>query len=125
MNKHILNYVRTAVLVAMAGMLSACDTDDPDRVPPAGQGSIFVNNNTSADLRVFIDGTEVREVEAFDDRYYDLDPGLHRIVLDEQGGDRTYRDDVDVIEGRITVIDVADEPFDDDEFDIAVFFRTP
>lgn len=108
------------------GFITGCDyDDDPDRVPPADQGSLFINNITTADIRVFIDGTEVREVEAYDDRYYDLNPGVYRIVLDEQGGDRTFRDDIDIIEGRITVLDVADEPFDDDEFDVEVFFRTP
>jgi len=126
MNKHIMNFVRTAMMVAAAGLLSACDLDDdPDRKPPAGQGSIYVNNLTSSELRVYIDGTEVGEVDDNGNRYYDVDPGIYRVILDEKGGDRTFRDDIDVVEGRITVLDVAFESFDDDEFDVEIFFRTP
>jgi len=107
--------------------VTGCDWDDDDvsdHKPPAGQGSIVVDNNTDEDIKVYIDGTRVENAKDFDDRAYDLDPGLYRVVLDEDDGDRTYRDDIDVIEGRLTILDVSADPFDDD-FDVEVFFRTP
>jgi len=126
MKKHIsrmlICFMTSAVL-----LVSGCDWEDDDvsdHKPPDGQGAIVVDNNTAEDIKVFIDGIRVSDVRDFDDRAYDLDPGIYRVLLDEDDGDRTYRDDIDVIEGRLTIIDVSSEPFDDD-FDVRVFFRTP
>jgi hypothetical protein len=114
------------VLGALFGLfiLAGCDDDDISRNLQPGQGAIFINNNTSSDLVVFIDGERFQTVQDFSNRAYDLDPGIYRVVLDESGGDRAFRDDVDVIEGRLTVLDVAIEPFGNN-FDVEVFFRRP
>jgi hypothetical protein len=114
------------ILGALVGLfiLTGCDDDDPSHNLQPGQGAIFVRNNTSSDLIVFIDGERFQTVQDFSNRAYDLDPGVYRVVLDDADSDRAYRDDVDVIEGRLTVMDVANEPFGDD-FDVEVFFRTP
>lgn len=101
-----------------------CDDDDPDYQPAPGKGALYINNTTASDIQVFVNGQRFETVQDFDENAYDLPPGLYRVILDEQGGDRTYRDDLDIIEGRLTVLDVAIEPFDDD-FDVEVFFRTP
>lgn len=105
---------------------SGCDSDDdPDHNPPPGQGAIFIENGTSEDIRVYINGINAGEVQDYNDRAFDLNPGLYRIVLDEEGGDRTYRDDIDVLVGRLSVIDVSGDAFDSDDYDVEVFFRTP
>jgi len=109
-------------------LVTGCDWEDDqvsDHKPPDGQGSIVVDNNTAEDIKVYIDGTRQSDTRDFDDRAYDLDPGLYRVVLDEDDGDRTYRDDIDVIEGRLTILDVSADPFDNDDYDVEVFFRTP
>jgi hypothetical protein len=98
------------------------DDDDRDHDPPAGQGSMVVENRTSSDIAVFVDGERLRDVRARNDRYYDLDPGVRRVILDQRGGDRTYRDDIDIIEGRITVLDVAADPASPTRYDVFVFF---
>ena len=119
------NLLLGRVLGALAGLfvLTWCDDDISRNLQP-GQGAIFIRNNTSSDLIGFIDGVRFQTVQDFSDRAYDLDPGVYRVVLDESGGDRAYRGDVDVIEGRLTVMDVGIEPFDSN-FDVEVFFRSP
>ena len=60
-------------------------------------------------------------LDAREDEAYDLDPGVHRVVLDEQSGDRAYSTDVDILENRRTVMDVTVSGFDGD-YDVAVFY---
>jgi hypothetical protein len=103
---------------------TGCDDNDPDFQPSPGNGALFINNTTASDIQVFVNGERFETVQDFSDRGFDLPPGLYRVVLDEQGGDRTFRDDIDIIEGRLTVLDVTIDPFDND-FDVAVFFRNP
>ncbi|HMO51570.1 MAG TPA: hypothetical protein PKE26_01810 [Kiritimatiellia bacterium] len=104
--------------------LSGCD-DDLDHQPPAGQGAVIINNQTGSDIRVFLDGEEQPTVRAYRDRAIDRPPGVYRLVLDQRGGDRTFRDDIDVIANRLTVVDVATDPFHGARYDVAVFFRNP
>lgn len=101
--------------------LTGCDVDDDrDHVPPDGFGALFVENNTARDLRVYVDGEEKGKVNDYSDRPFDLKPGVYRVVLDQSESDRNWRDTVDIIEGRLTVLDVADGA--GLELDVAVFF---
>jgi hypothetical protein len=122
-----IHFMVVHALCAVMGLLmvSGCDDGSPDHQTQPGQGAIFINNNTSSDINVFIDGESSQTVQDFDDRAYDLNPGVYRVILDESGGDRTYRGDVDVIEGRLTVLDVGIDSFNNSDFDVQVFFRTP
>ena len=113
------------VALAALPVLSGCeydDEDDNDHEPPAGQGSLIIYNNTVDDIAVYIDDVRVEDVGDDDDRAYDLAPGVHRVVLDQRGGDRTYRDDVDILEGRRTIMDVAFDSLDSFDYDVVVFF---
>lgn len=112
------------VAPAVALLLAGCDYDsdnDRDHVPPAGLGALLVDNNTGDDIRVYVNGEQVGQVGDYSDRPFDLAPGLHRVVLDEINGDSTYRDDLDIIEGRLTVLDVSGGNFDSD-YDVEIFF---
>jgi hypothetical protein len=113
------------ILLLSAGILmSGCDADeedDYDYVPPAGQGAMIVDNNTDNDIEVFVDGQSRGKVGDDSDRPFDVSPGVHRVVLDEKGGDRVYRDDIDILNGRLTVLDV-DSDFDYVEYDVLVYF---
>jgi hypothetical protein len=114
-----------ALLLAASLLLTGCEDDPRDRRPPEGQGSLLVINNTVNNLAVFIDGERVGGVDGFKDRAFDRDPGLYRIILDERDGDRSFRDDLDVLVGRVTVIEVFEDPSNFSRFDTAVYFRNP
>ena len=93
-------------LLAVALLLSGCDDDDIDHSPPPGQGAIVIENNGYEDVDVYIDGAFQARVKDGHWRAFDGPPGVYRVVLDEDDSDRTYRDDVDVLIGRLTVLDV-------------------
>lgn len=108
-----------------AACMTLCGCLDDDRLdhkPPSGQGSIVVDNHTSREIDVFINGEERTHVRARRWRAIDLEPGVHRVVLDERNGDRNYRDDVDVLERRLTIMDVTLDPNRFDRFDVFVYF---
>jgi hypothetical protein len=95
------------LLVAFTG----CDDDDFSHDPPEGQGSLVIDNETYVDVKVYLDGYLLYKVDSYDDKTTDLDPGTYRVVIDEKGGDHSYRDDIDIIEGKLTVIEI--EGYDD------------
>ena len=102
---------RLTALCATAAALSVagCDTDEDqvfDYVPPAGKGALIVDNKTSTDIGVYLDGISMGEVDDDSDQHFDATPGTHRLVLDEDNGDRQYAADVDILEGRLTVVRV-------------------
>lgn len=117
---------RWMILPLVALGVAGCDYDndnDDDYEPPAGRGALLVDNNTSDEIRVYVDGEQRGRVDDYSDRPFDLEPGVHRVVLDQVNGDRNFRDDVDIIEGRLTVLDVqTDFDFGDDDYDVEIFF---
>lgn len=119
--KRFLPVLVLAVAPLLVGAGCEWDDDDDDDFEPAeGKGAIVVDNNSADDIAVFIDGLRVSNVDDFTDEAYELEPGVYRIVLDQRDGDRSYRDDVDVLENRRTVLDVSAPTFDDD-YDVRVF----
>ncbi len=114
-----------AVLLIPATVFVGCeydDDDDDDYSPPAGFGAILVDNNTADDIEVFIDGVAVGQVSDYTDRVFDATPGVHRVILDGDDTSRDFRDDVDVLDGRLTVLDVEVDGFDDD-YDVDISFE--
>jgi hypothetical protein len=105
-----LYLARAAVIgiaVGLAAMLTGCEDDSFSHKPPDGQGCLIVDNCTSDRLKVFIDGFEATpRVSAYDDEAYDLNPGVYRVVLQERHGHRSCREDVDILEGRQTIMRV-------------------
>lgn len=102
--------IRTVLAIALAvsfAMLTGCEDDEEyDHRPPEGQGSLVIDNNTYDDIYVYIDGVEVLRAPYRSWRAYDLEPGAHRVVLDQRGGDRYHADDIDILENKRTVWDV-------------------
>ncbi len=119
---------KTFLLTALAASLSltllGCDysDDDFDHDPPAGQGTLYVVNRTPNDCDVFIDGTEHRGVDGDDNEWYDLDPDIRRVVVDQDNTYRVFRGDVDILEGRRTILELSVDAGDLNRFDAFIYF---
>ncbi|MFN2350454.1 MAG: hypothetical protein ABR497_00750 [Kiritimatiellia bacterium] len=108
-------------LLALALLCSSgCETDSFRHNPPPGQGSLIVDNQTWDRLEVFVDGSETNRVGAYDYEYYDLDPLVYRVVLMGPSGRRSHRADLDILEGRKTVMRVRWR--DDYNYSVSIYF---
>ena len=97
------------VIALLLGTIEGCggSNEDFDRKPPTGFGVLIVNNNSSDDIDVFVDSVFVFRAGDDGAGFYDLEPGVYRVVLAERGGSRSFLSDVDILEGRQTILDVA------------------
>lgn len=119
--KRVLGGLMAAIL-AIAGLCGCEDnTDDYDHTPPAGMGTLILENDTYDDITVALDGRIQPEVKEDSTRKYDLEPGVWRLVLDQQGGDQNWRGDVDIIEDRLTIVNIGNSS-DPDDFSISIRF---
>lgn len=124
--KTIIGLCGIAAITMAASFLAGCDDHSPgNHRPPAGLGAIVIDNHTYNDIHVYIDGTQQSDVRNGRDKAYDVTPGVHRVVLDERRGDHTYRDDIDVLAGKNTILDVTYAIGYSTYYDVAVFFRSP
>lgn len=87
------------------GLASGCEDDKHDHDFVAGMGAICVDNETGNRLRIYVDGAEMQSVSAWKQRFFDLNPGLYRVVLDDDDAQRTWGGDIDVLDGRLTVLE--------------------
>jgi hypothetical protein len=104
--------------------LSGCDWGrDEDHTPPAGMGSIMLRNNTGADIDVYLDGVGAsHRADRGTTTPYDLKPGTYRVSLAEHDGYRSYSGFVDVLQGRLTFMDVTLDLHDRFAYDVVIFF---
>ena len=77
--------------------------------PPDGQSSLVVDNRTGDRIWIYADGVELGRASRYDDRIFDLPPGQRRLVLDQDGGGRYRALDVDLLEGRLTILIVYND----------------
>jgi hypothetical protein len=110
-----------SMLLAISGFVG-CDDDDWDHKPPSGQGSLIVDNRTVDDIEVYVNGEFQGKVDGGDDLIVDLAPGLYRVVLNEEDDLRSFRDDVDVLEGRLSILEVDFDSFADVSYTVYLFF---
>ena len=110
------------VFILASIILSGCEDDDSfPHKPPAGMGSLVVDNRITADVKVYLNGYLLYEVDSYDYEVADLEPGLYRVVIDEKKGDHSDRMDVDIIEGKLTVIQIKGY-LDSYSFDTRIYF---
>ena len=112
-----------ALLLAATAGLVGCELDDEDydHNPPAGLGTMYIDNNTYDSLEIYVDAVKVGEVDDYDTRYFDLEPGTHRIIVQEEGGTTSFRDDIDIVERERTIVDVSYDSNDSSEYDVLVY----
>lgn len=102
--------------------LQGCDDGDRfDHTPPAGQGSLVVDNTTADGLNVYQNGYKIYSVSAYDHELVDTNPGVYRVVIDERNGYHSFRGDIDIVEGQLTVIEVLRE-YSSDLYEVNVYF---
>lgn len=118
----LCRWIGICSIAVVAGMAAGCDDSEYDRDPPKGQGSLIVDNFTGDRVLVYVDGVEVDGVSSGRHRFYDLDPGLYRIALDGDDVRRSWADDVDVLEGRRTVLEVRGTSIQYNVFDVRIYF---
>ena len=121
--KSLRRWLRILALVVPAALWAGCDDEEFDHTPPAGQGTLVVDNYAADRVYVYIDGEQVNSVTADKHQYYDRDPGVYRVVLDGDDSERSWADDVDVLEGRLTVLEVRTHALDYQAFDVRVYFE--
>jgi hypothetical protein len=97
--------------IAIGWLATGCDDDDHelgDYTPPAGKGTLTVDNQTVTDIEVYVDGIPLPRVNDGKFRRYDLEPGTHRLVLaDDEDEIRSHAMDLDILQGRQTILDVT------------------
>lgn len=125
--KRRLNFAGRSMMLACAlaalAALSGCDAtdeEDYDYTPPAGKGALIVDNKTSSDIDVYIDGVLQGQAGDDADTHFDLAPGEHRLVLDEEDGNRDFAADIDILEGRLTIVRVTYDVTDSSDFDATI-----
>ena len=106
----------------LALWMAGCEDDRFDHDPPAGQGAVIVDNYTGDKVRVYIDGEERESLKAGKHRAYDLEPGICRVVLDGDEAWRSWTGDVDVLDGRLTVLEVTTAAWAPGSYDVRVYF---
>ena len=83
---------------------------------------MVIDNNTGDDIDLFVDGERLTRVGDYSERVIDLDPGIYRVVLNEEDGDANSRGDVDILENRLTILHVYAHPYDWREYDVRTEF---
>jgi hypothetical protein len=96
--------VATGCLLAVA--VGCSDQVVNNEVSPEGKGTLVLDNLTADTVNVFVGGVQTSIVEAVSESVVYLAPGLYRVVLDQENGARNYRDDVDVLLGRQTILHI-------------------
>ena len=108
-------------VLCAAWCLCGCEGGGFDHTPPAGQGTMIVDNRTFDTLLVYINGRQVFEAEDYDHELLDLAPGVYRVVIDQKHGYHSYSADMDILEGQLTVLEVKGY-YSTREYDVRTYY---
>lgn len=111
---------------AFSVFAAGCDMDEGylDHRPPAGKGTLIIDNHTGDDVGVYLDGHRLGLASEYDNRIDDLDPGAYRLVLTEDhDGTRSYGMDIDILDGRLTIVDVSTTTGSTSSYQVSVRFE--
>ena len=100
-----MNRCRLLLSLLTLIFFTGCHDDEyGDHRPPEGQGGLIVVNNRPDGMRVFIDGVAQADVGDFDDRAYNLSPGVHRVILDAKRSRGAFIEELEILVGRNVVL---------------------
>ena len=119
------HFIRVLVAAVLALGLTGCEDEEYNHVPPEGQGSIILDNFTADDINVFMDGVASNRLRDYEVEAYDMTAGVHRLVLDQDGGDRYGAWDVDVVVGRLTVVEIRTSGWDWEDYEVDIHLASP
>jgi hypothetical protein len=120
--KWLCGLVALCSVVWMTGCDDLEDEKNFDYVPPSGKGALIVDNLSPTDVNVYVDGGSVGRVGDDDDKPFNLQPGVHRVVLDEEDGGRRWSSDLDILDGRLTILRVTLDTGDFNDYKVDVEF---
>ena len=107
--------------LAILALVAGCD-DDYDHKPPAGMGSILLDNRTHRDIRVFINSVQQEKARDYEVTAYDLQPATYRLVLQEDDGYRSHSRDIDILPDKRTIVEVRTEPSSSYRYQVNVWY---
>ncbi len=111
-----------AALGLLLATAAGCGRDE-DHTPPAGMGSIMLRNNSGDDIHVYFNGALAsNRADYANTTPYDLAPGSYRVSLTERRGWRSWSGFVDVLEKRLTFMDVQVDLQNSYAYDVVIFF---
>ena len=116
-----------ALTLSVACVMGCDDYEDDARkgrnyVPPEGQGAILVENESSSDWNVQIDGQGIGRVASYSFLIKDEVPGDYRVHLDQHNGSETKDALVGVQAGVLSVVQIDEDGFD---FKVNAFTLVP
>ena len=100
-----------------------CEDDEIEHRPPVGLAAIGIDNNTASDIEVYIDGERKVTVGDWSEKAFDMEPGLYRLVLNDEDEERSYADDIDLIVDNLTEVTVTTSLTDYNEFNVSIVFK--
>jgi hypothetical protein len=120
----LLRSLVTAVaLGAVLTLAGGCNEEVPADEPlPEGKGSLVLSNLTADTVNVYVGGVQTTVVAAVSQSVVYMYPGLYRVVLDQEGGTRNYRDDVDILRGRRTILHIGYSTADTNLYSVVLEF---
>ena len=113
-------------MAGLAILLSVAGCEDSYKYShdvPVGKGSIVVDNQSATDVDFFLGGILQSRVGDGRKVFMDLDPGLYRMVLDEHNDYRHYSADIDILEGRLTVVRFYNSVSDINSYSVYIYFQ--
>lgn len=119
-----MKLLKMLLCCALLGLIGAgCRGNDDDHRPPDGMGSILLRNYAGDDIYVYFDGILAsNRADYAQTTPYDLSPGSYRVSLSERRGWRSWSGYVDVLQNRLTILDVSVDPYSSVAFDVVTFF---
>jgi hypothetical protein len=115
-----MNWIKRLMVMLLAVVLAGCDDGtghgDYDVNPSGGNGALVVKNESSSDFDVYVGGQYLEKVHIGDFISAEYPPGVIRVLVRQSHGDHLgYGDDVDILNGKRSILHIYDHGWNDFE----------